>query len=105
MKRHRPDDTFRCSFCHKSQEVVGKLISSPNDYPPARICDECITVCNSIMEDDKPATAASDPQHADRPFEIGDLLDQYLTEVVTQRVGVRYLAGFRRAAIGGRLCW
>ena len=53
MKRAGSDDSLRCSFCHKSQDVVGKLISSPSDYPRAYICDECIAVCNSILEDDK----------------------------------------------------
>ena len=52
MKR-TTDDSLRCSFCHKSQDVVGKLISSPSDYPRAYICDECIAVCNSIIEDDR----------------------------------------------------
>jgi hypothetical protein len=47
-----------CSFCHKSQHRVSKLISSPNDYPRAYICDECITVCNSILEDDRGRPAA-----------------------------------------------
>ena len=42
-----------CSFCHKSQESVAKLISSPSDYARAYICDECITVCSSILEDDR----------------------------------------------------
>lgn len=42
-----------CSFCHKAQGVVGKLISSASDYPRAYICDECIFVCNSIIEDDR----------------------------------------------------
>ena len=42
-----------CSFCHKSQESVGKLVSNPSDYPRAYICDECIAVCNSILEDDR----------------------------------------------------
>ena len=41
MKRAGSDDSLRCSFCHKSQDVVGKLISSPSDYPRAYICDEC----------------------------------------------------------------
>jgi len=41
-----------CSFCHKSQESVAKLISNPRDYPRAYICEECIAVCNSILEDD-----------------------------------------------------
>ncbi len=53
MKRAGSDDTLRCSFCHKSQDVVGKLISSPSDYPRAYICDECIVVCGSILENDK----------------------------------------------------
>ncbi|MBV9940244.1 MAG: hypothetical protein JO150_17185, partial [Acidobacteriaceae bacterium] len=44
MKRTGSDDSLRCSFCHKSQDVVGKLISSPSDYPRAYICDECIAV-------------------------------------------------------------
>jgi hypothetical protein len=42
-----------CSFCHKSQDSVSKLISSPSDYPRAYICDECIAVCASILEDDR----------------------------------------------------
>ena len=53
MKRTGSDDALRCSFCHKSQDVVGKLISSPSDYPRAYICDECIAVCVSIIEDDR----------------------------------------------------
>ena len=56
-KRAQSDSELRCSFCHKAQEVVGKLISSPSDYPRAYICDECIAVCNSIMGDDKPKPA------------------------------------------------
>ena len=55
---------LRCSFCHKSQDVVGKLISSPSDYPRAYICDECIAVCNSILEDDRPGAALRAPQQA-----------------------------------------
>jgi hypothetical protein len=42
-----------CSFCQKSQDSVSKLISSPGDYPRAYICDECIAVCASILEDDR----------------------------------------------------
>jgi len=52
--RGRSDDTLRCSFCQKSQDVVGKLISTPRDYPRAHICDECIAICASILEDDRP---------------------------------------------------
>jgi len=54
MGRKPSDEALRCSFCHKSQDVAAKLISSPNDNPRAFICDECVEVCNAILEDDKP---------------------------------------------------
>src|SRR5215469_3173446 len=41
MSRSNPV-TLQCSFCGKSQDIVGKLISSPSDYPRAYICDECV---------------------------------------------------------------
>ena len=78
MKRTGSDDTLRCSFCHKSQDVVGKLISSPSEYPRAYICDECIQVCNSILEDDKPEPATAGPHKIPKPLEIKDFLDQYV---------------------------
>src|SRR5207245_5560224 len=74
------DETLRCSFCHKSQDAVAKLISSPSDYPRAYICDECVAVCNSILEDDRAethATAAS-PNHLPKPQEVKTFLDQYV---------------------------
>src|SRR6266480_1079663 len=53
------EEMLRCSLCHKSQDAVAKLISSPSDYPRAYICDECVAVCNSILEDDRTATPPS----------------------------------------------
>ncbi len=50
--RRWSDDSLRCSFCHKSQDVVGKLISSPSDYPRTYICDECVLMCVDILRDD-----------------------------------------------------
>lgn len=41
-----------CSFCHKPQSDVSKLITRPSDYPRAYICDECVAVCNSILVDE-----------------------------------------------------
>ena len=78
MKRAGSDDTLRCSFCHKSQDVVGKLISSPSDYPRAYICDECIAVCNSILEDDKSDQPSSAPHKLPKPLEVKEYLDQYV---------------------------
>ena len=46
-------EASRCSFCHKSERDVGKLISGPSDYGPAYICNECIAVCSSILRDDE----------------------------------------------------
>jgi ATP-dependent Clp protease ATP-binding subunit ClpX len=57
--RMASDDDLRCSFCQKRQNLVGKLISSPSDYPRAYICGECIAVCNSILEDDAGTPAAA----------------------------------------------
>ena len=79
MKRAGSDETLRCSFCHKSQDVVGKLISSPSDYPRAYICDECIAVCNSILEDDRGETQpGAAPAHLPKPQEVKGFLDEYV---------------------------
>ena len=78
MKRTGSDDSLRCSFCHKSQDVVGKLISSPSDYPRAYICDECIAVCNSILEDDKQEHTYGGPHKLPKPLELKEYLDQYV---------------------------
>ena len=90
MKRSSSTDSYRCSFCQKSQDVVAKLISSPVDYPHAYICDECITLCNSILEDDR---RSQSPEGAlgklPAPVELKEYLDQY---VVGQEAAKRKLA-------------
>lgn len=73
------DDSLRCSFCHKSQDAVAKLISSPSDYPRAYICDECVAVCNSILEDDRTEVqAGTAPAHLPKPHEVKAFLDEYV---------------------------
>jgi ATP-dependent Clp protease ATP-binding subunit ClpX len=58
---------------------VAKLISSPSDYPRAYICDECVAVCNSILEDDRAATpAATTPNQLPKPHEVKTFLDEYV---------------------------
>ncbi|MGE0407080.1 MAG: ATP-dependent Clp protease ATP-binding subunit ClpX, partial [Candidatus Korobacteraceae bacterium] len=77
--RSGTEEVLRCSFCHKSQDAVAKLISSPSDYPRAYICDECVAVCNSILEDDRAdAHAAAAPDHLPKPHEVKTFLDQYV---------------------------
>ena len=73
------EENLRCSFCHKSQDAVAKLISSPSDYPRAYICDECVAVCNSILEDDRTESSANAaPNHLPKPQEVKVFLDQYV---------------------------
>jgi ATP-dependent Clp protease ATP-binding subunit ClpX len=81
--RGGPEEALRCSFCHKSQDAVAKLISSPSDYPRAYICDECVAVCNSILEDDRGggAEAGHAPNaagHLPKPQEVKNFLDDFV---------------------------
>ncbi|HEY7838994.1 MAG TPA: ATP-dependent Clp protease ATP-binding subunit ClpX [Terriglobales bacterium] len=76
--RNGNPETLRCSFCHKSQDAVAKLISSPSEYPRAYICDECVAVCNSILEDDRAAPQARGAQTLPKPHEVKAFLDEYV---------------------------
>jgi ATP-dependent Clp protease ATP-binding subunit ClpX len=80
MKTSRgSDESLRCSFCHKSQDAVAKLISSPSDYPRAYICDECVGVCNSILEDDRTEVVpGAAPAQLPKPQEVKAFLDEYV---------------------------
>ncbi len=79
MKKFNPDEPLRCSFCHKTQEQVEKLISSPSDYPRAYICNECVNVCQTILDDEKKEQpAASAAKRLPRPQEIKQFLDGYV---------------------------
>jgi ATP-dependent Clp protease ATP-binding subunit ClpX len=94
------EESLRCSFCHKSQDAVAKLISSPSDYPRAYICDECVAVCNSILEDDKgeaqPGTAT--PQHLPKPAEVKAFLDDYVIgqDVTKKKLAVAVYNHYKR---------
>ena len=98
MKRSGNDDTLRCSFCHKTQDVVGKLISSPSEYPRAYICDECITVCNSILEDDKAERSGTGLTKLPKPLELKEYLDQYVIgqESVKKKLAVAVYNHYKR---------
>ena len=94
-----PDDSLRCSFCHKSQDAVAKLISSPSDYPRAYICDECVGVCNSILEDDKTdAQAGQQPANLPKPHEVKAFLDEYVIgqDVTKKKLAVAVYNHYKR---------
>ncbi len=75
MKKREDNANLSCSFCGKSQKEVKKLIAGPTVY----ICDECIDLCNDIIQEEYGGEEA--PAHASRvpkPKEIRDILDQYV---------------------------
>ncbi|HOK45524.1 MAG TPA: ATP-dependent Clp protease ATP-binding subunit ClpX [Bryobacteraceae bacterium] len=98
MKRTGSDEPLRCSFCHKSQDAVGKLISSPSDYPRAYICDECIAVCNSILEDDRHDSPYAAPHKLPKPLELKEYLDQYVIgqEATKKKLAVAVYNHYKR---------
>lgn len=49
MQSGRSQETLQCSFCHKSQDKVARLIGTPKRFPSAYICDKCVAECNSIF--------------------------------------------------------
>jgi len=78
VRKFSTDEPLRCSFCHKTQEQVEKLISSPSDYPRAYICNECVGVCQTILEDEKREQASPSNRRLPRPPEIKGFLDGYV---------------------------
>jgi ATP-dependent Clp protease ATP-binding subunit ClpX len=77
-KRPSPDGVLRCSFCQKAQDEVGKLISSPGDSPRVHICDECVAICNSILEEERGEHVAPSQAKLPKPSEIKAFLDEYV---------------------------
>jgi ATP-dependent Clp protease ATP-binding subunit ClpX len=69
-------DLLKCSFCGKSQKQVRKLIAGPGVY----ICDECIELCNEIIEEELGAAVAEGVEEIDlpKPREIKGFLDEYV---------------------------
>ena len=69
-------DLLKCSFCGKSQKQVRKLIAGPMVY----ICDECIELCNEIIEEELGGAAAESVEDIDlpKPREIKGFLDEYV---------------------------
>jgi ATP-dependent Clp protease ATP-binding subunit ClpX len=78
VKRFSPEETLHCSFCHKTQEQVEKLISSPSEYPRSYICNECVSVCQQILDEEKREQTAPATRRLPRPPEIKSFLDGYV---------------------------
>ena len=75
MKKKDEKDTLRCSFCGRTGDEVRKLVAGPNVY----ICDECVEVCQHIIEEELgPDTTGFRLKHVPTPREIKAHLDEYV---------------------------
>ena len=79
------NEQLLCSFCGKSQRQVKKLIAGPGVY----ICDECIDLCNEIIDEELTTPATLDLENLPRPKDIYAVLNDY---VVSQEEAKRTLA-------------
>ena len=70
------NDDLLCSFCGKSQDEVKKLIAGPSVY----ICDECIQLCNEIIDEEYSQEGEEGDSQLLKPAEIKETLDQYVIE-------------------------
>ena len=79
MAEKMRDGKVRCSFCHKSEDQVRKLIAGPEGV---FICDECIELCSEILEEELGPEGEEAPDFAGinllKPKEIKEFLDQYV---------------------------
>ncbi len=77
MQKSDKSKGVRCSFCGKSQDEVRKIIAGPNIF----ICDECINVCNQIIDNEFPEDEVEYSileEHIPNPKEIKSILDEYI---------------------------
>src|SRR5256712_1017876 len=96
----RTDDTLRCSFCGKSQNEVKKLIAGPTVF----ICDECVRVCNDIIDDDQVVESEAKSHPLPKPHEVKAYLDEYVIgqEETKKRLAVAVYQHYKRIELGKR---
>jgi ATP-dependent Clp protease ATP-binding subunit ClpX len=73
-KKNTSDQALRCSFCGKAQDEVKKLIAGPMVY----ICDECVGLCNEIIDEESHASVHGETKKLPTPMEIKQFLDDYV---------------------------
>jgi len=93
-------ELLKCSFCGKSQKQVKKLIAGPGVY----ICDECIDLCNEIIEEELGETADLGFEELPKPREIFDFLNQYIIgqEAAKRILSVAVYNHYKRIELGAR---
>jgi ATP-dependent Clp protease ATP-binding subunit ClpX len=91
-------ELLKCSFCGKSQKQVKKLIAGPGVY----ICDECIDLCNEIIEEEFSATEEITFTELPKPVEINSYLDDYVVgqEDAKKKLSVAVYNHYKRIRSG-----
>ena len=91
-------ELLKCSFCGKSQKQVKKLIAGPGVY----ICDECIDLCNEIIEEELAEPAEVGLDELPKPVEIHDFLNEYIVgqERAKRILAVAVYNHYKRVQVG-----
>ncbi|MCE2807785.1 MAG: ATP-dependent Clp protease ATP-binding subunit ClpX [Actinobacteria bacterium] len=91
-------ELLKCSFCGKSQKQVKKLIAGPGVY----ICDECIDLCNEIIEEELSETGELSLEELPKPVEIFEFLNDYIVgqEQAKRILSVAVYNHYRRVQYG-----
>ncbi|HMO82516.1 MAG TPA: ATP-dependent Clp protease ATP-binding subunit ClpX [Pyrinomonadaceae bacterium] len=96
----RSEELLNCSFCGKSQNDVKKLIAGPGVY----VCNECIDICNEIINDDEQNENVVGRSHLPKPAEIKGFLDQYVIgqDEPKKRLAVAVYQHYKRLELAKR---
>ncbi|MDP3045676.1 MAG: ATP-dependent Clp protease ATP-binding subunit ClpX, partial [Bacillota bacterium] len=92
---------LKCSFCGKLQDQVKKLVAGPGVY----ICDECIELCNEIIEEELTDDLGLELRDIPKPVEIKEYLDQYVIgqQYAKKILSVAIYNHYKRINLGGKI--
>jgi ATP-dependent Clp protease ATP-binding subunit ClpX len=101
VAKYEGAELLKCSFCGKSQKQVRKLIAGPGVY----ICDECVELCNEIIDEELTETEEVSFSELPKPHEIFDFLDQYVVaqDQAKKILSVAVYNHYKRVRAGQRM--